>query len=197
MLSGITVATNLAMTVTGHSAEHDWRSQPGPPLTLGQFTETRLLVPRLLSAGQVGAIRELSKRLEATGRIPDATAFSEVVGAREMSCPTFVGAGVVVPHGRGGAVRRLSLAVGLSSAGIRWGGDSRLAANVVFLFAIPLSQAATYLALLSALPSLIHDERGCAILKAARQPEQMLRLLNSVQVVRPATAVPGEQSSGP
>lgn len=108
-------------------------------------------------------------RFAAAGRIQDVAAFSKVVGAREMNCATFIRAGVVVPHGRGGVVRRLSLAVGLSSAGIRWGGDSRRAANAVSLFAIPLSQAAVYLALLSALPGLIHDEGNFAMLKAARQ----------------------------
>ena len=38
----------------------------------GEFTESKLLVPRLLSNNQLGAIQELTKRLQATGRVLDA-----------------------------------------------------------------------------------------------------------------------------
>jgi 2-O-A-mannosyl-D-glycerate-specific PTS system IIC component len=91
------------------------------PMTLGQFTELKLLVPRLLSDQQDVAIRELVRRLEATARIQGATAFLEAALKCESHSPTFVGEGVAVPQVRGAAVQRLSLAIGLSSGGIPWG----------------------------------------------------------------------------
>lgn len=68
-------------------------------MTLGQFTEPRLLIPRLLSDRQDGAIQELAKRLEATGRIQNASAFLEAVLKRENELPN------VCRRGRGGAAR--------------------------------------------------------------------------------------------
>lgn len=172
------------MTATDNSAPRYGRPRLVPDLTMGQFTEPRLLVPRLLSSRREGVIQELAKRLEATGRIQDAAAFTKTVAGREADLPSFVGGGVAVPHGRGRAVRSLSLAVGLSAAGIPWGRGHRLTARAVFLFAIPLAEASTYLALLSGLSTLMQDERAFAALETAIQPEDMLWVLNGVRLVR-------------
>jgi len=196
ILSGIGGAWSVAMTATDNSAPRYGQRQPAPALTMGQFTEPRLLVPRLLSNRQEGAIQELAKRLEATGRIQDATAFTKAVAGREVDLPTFAGDGVAIPHGRGGAVRTLSMAVGLSAAGIRWDRGHHLTARVVFLFAIPLWEASTYLALLSGLSTLMQDEAAFAALKTATQPEVMLRVLQGVRWVRIGRAGHSAASDG-
>ena len=172
------------MAAMDNSAMRSGRRRPAPTLTMGRFTEPRLLVPRLLSNRPEGVIQELAKRLEATGRIQDAAAFTKAVAGREVDLPTVVGSGVAVPHGRGSAVRSLSLAVGLSAAGIPWGRGHRLTARAIFLFAIPLMEASTYLALLSGLSTLMRDERAFAALESAMQPEDMLWVLNGVHLVR-------------
>jgi PTS system fructose-specific IIA component len=159
-------------------------------MTLGQFTEPKLLIPRLLSDRQDGAIQELSKRLEATQRIQNAPAFLEAVLKRENELPTFVGEGVAVPHMRGAAVDKLSVAVGLSAPGIPWGWDKRRVAKVIFLFAVPLTHAQPYLSLLSVLSSLIYDEIAFPALKRAAQPEEMIEVLNAIRLVR-MTVQPG------
>jgi fructose PTS system EIIBC or EIIC component len=148
-------------------------------MTLGQFTEPKLLIPRVLSDRQEGVIRELAKRLETSGRIENAPAFLEAVLTRETEMPTFID-GVALPHARGGAVQTLSFAVGLSAAGIPWGEDNRRITHAVFLFAVPLSEAQTYLSLLSGLSHLMRDERAFTALKEAVQPEEMLHVLNQV-----------------
>jgi mannitol/fructose-specific phosphotransferase system IIA component (Ntr-type) len=81
------------------------------------------------------------------------------------------------------------LAVGLSATGIPWARDHHLTAHVIFLFAIPLAESSTYLALLSVLSTLIRDEAAFAALKATTQPEDMLRVLHAVRVVRRASRV--------
>jgi mannitol/fructose-specific phosphotransferase system IIA component (Ntr-type) len=177
------------MTANDAAPTRSGRGEPKSALALGQFTAPRLLAPRLLSTRQEDVIQELATRLEATGRIPDAAAFTAAVSQRELNIPTFAGEGVVVPHGRGGAVRSLSLAVGLAAAGIPWGRDHHLNAHVIFLFAIPLAESSTYLALLSGLSTLIRDEVAFAALSAAKQPEDMLRVLHAVRVVRRASCV--------
>lgn len=152
-------------------------------MTLGQFTEPKLLIPRLLSDRSDGAIRELAKRLETAGRIGNAPAFLEAVLEREEELPTYI-EGVAVPHARGRAVTKLSVAIGLSGPGIPWGRENRRVAKAVFLVAVPMSEAQTYLSLLRGVSNLIHDETAYTALQRATQPESMLSVLQTVRLVR-------------
>lgn len=156
----------------------------GGRMNLGQFTETKLLIPRLFNDRPEGAIWELAKRLEVAGRIQHTPAFVEAAIRREAELATFLD-GVALPHGRGAAVQQLSLAVGFSTVGIPWAGNHRECAHALFLIAVPLTEAGTYLRLMSGLAWLIQNQTALAALMRATQPEEMLRILASVQVVRP------------
>jgi mannitol/fructose-specific phosphotransferase system IIA component (Ntr-type) len=149
-------------------------------MTLGQFTETDLLAPTLPGGSQDGAIAELTRRLELTGRIQNATAFLKEALAREAQQPMFVGKGVVVPHVRSSDALKLSVAVGLAGNGVAWGGHGT--ANIVFLFAVPSTEAGKYLLLLSGLSRLMQDTAAFTALKVATQPEEMWRVLNEVRL---------------
>jgi mannitol/fructose-specific phosphotransferase system IIA component (Ntr-type) len=158
-------------------------------MTLGQFTEPKLLIPRLLSDRQDGAIQELTERLEVTHRIQSAPAFLEAVRQRETEMPTFLDC-IAVPHVRGESVKELFLAVGLSATGIPWGWDKRRVARVVFLFGVPWAEAPMYLSLLSGLSRLVQDKTAFEALRRATEPEEMLSSLNAIHLVR-RTARPG------
>lgn len=153
-------------------------------MTLGKFRERKLLVPRLLSRRRDGAIYELTQRLQTTGRICNASAFVEAVLKRELALPTFAGEGLAVAHVRGGAVRELSVAVGLFGKGLPWVRNGQRPAHVVFLCAVPLTEAASYLALLSGLAGLISDEVAFAAVKRATHPEEMLSVLQAAPLLR-------------
>ncbi len=148
-------------------------------MTLADFTEPRLLVPRLLSANQNGAIMELSKRLHRAGCIEDAEAFCRAVLERESLLHPVVEQGLAFPHARGRAVHRLSFAVGLSEAGLRWDSAKGMIVHAVVLLAVPLSEAQLYLALLGTLSRFTQDETAFASFKQSAQPEEMLAVLNS------------------
>lgn len=152
-------------------------------MTLGQFTEPTLLIPCLFSSGQEGVIQELVRQLEVTGRVDNARVYSEALLHREADLPTFVGQNVAVPHLRAGALKQISLAVGMSQTGIPWGRFQSRIAKVVFLVAVPLKEAATYISLLSGLSRLIHDDTVFNAFRRVTQPEQMLSVLNGVRLV--------------
>jgi mannitol/fructose-specific phosphotransferase system IIA component (Ntr-type) len=152
-------------------------------MTVGQFAEPKLLIPRLLSDQQPRAIEELTLCLETADRIQDAPAFLEAVLNRELDMPTFI-EGVALPHARSAAVNRLSVAVGLCPAGIAWGRDRRRIAKVVFLFAVPLTEAGGYMSLLSGISRFIRDPAAFAAFQRATEPEEMLTMLNAVQLRR-------------
>ncbi len=151
-------------------------------MTLAQLTEPKLLVPRLLSNRQAGAIQELTRRLETTGRIANAPAFCDAVLRREAELPTIVGDVLAVPHARGQAARVLSLAVGLSAAGIPWGPDPRVTVQVLVLFAVPLAESQRYLDALAALSRFVADASAFQEFQRCTQPEAMLRMLDAVSL---------------
>jgi mannitol/fructose-specific phosphotransferase system IIA component (Ntr-type) len=146
-------------------------------MRLAQFTEPKLLVPRLLSGDQFGALRELAKRLQNADRIDDAHAFFEAVLEREYMLQTTPELGVAFPHARGRGVNSLSYAVGLSTDGLTWGPAKASRVQIVFLFAVPISEARPYLMLLSGLSRFAQDEQARAGLLACSQPEQILERL--------------------
>lgn len=156
-------------------------------MTVGQFTEPVLLVPRLLSDTQASAIQELAKRLYRAERIEDADGFCAPVMERELGAPTLIGNGVAMPHARGAGVTSLSLAVGISDAGIPWPERDSMV-HVVFLSAIPFSQTQTYLSLLMGLSRLVQDESAFESLKNAARTEQMIEILNSISLEQPERA---------
>jgi len=159
-------------------------------MNLGQFTEPRLLVPRLLSERRDSAISELSQRLESAQRIESATAFTHAV-LDHASLVSAVFDEAAFPLARGRAVKELSFALGLSRQGVRWGTGRTPVVHTVILFAVPLTEGQRYLSLVLTMSSLLKDEMAFSALRRCSQPEEMLTVLNHVRCVRtgPGAAV--------
>lgn len=157
-------------------------------MNLGQFTERKLLVPRLLSEWRDSAISELSRRLESTQRVENAAAFTHAVLDHE-SLVTTISNQVAFPLARGRAVRELSFAVGLSQTGVRWGTGKTPLVHAVVLFAVPLLEGQRYLSLVLTFSSLVRDEMAFTALRRCAQPEEMLTVLNHVRCVRTGPGV--------
>lgn len=149
-------------------------------MTLGRFSEPRLLVPQLTGKTQVDVIRELAGLLHLTGRIDNQESFLKAVLEREASVPTLIDRGVAFPHARG-CGKGLSMAVGRSEVGIPWS-SPRNEVHFVFLFAVPTHEMQAYLAVLGGLSTLIEDEMAFDRLRAAERPEDMQLVLDSVHI---------------
>jgi mannitol/fructose-specific phosphotransferase system IIA component (Ntr-type) len=153
-------------------------------MTLAQFTEPKLLVPRLLSTHRESAIIELSKRLESAKRIENADSFVGAVLEHEALASAMFD-GVAFALARGRAIKELSFALGLAPQPIRWGlGSAAPVVHTVILFAVPLSEGQHYLSLVLTFSSFLKDEMAVSALGRCVQPEEMLTVLNHVRVVR-------------
>jgi mannitol/fructose-specific phosphotransferase system IIA component (Ntr-type) len=152
-------------------------------MNLGQFTEPKLLIPRLLSEWRDGAISELSQRLESAGRVENATAFTHAVLDHE-SLVSAVFDEVAFPLARGKAVKELSFALGLSHQGVRWGTGRMPAVFTIILFAVPIPEGQRYLSLVLTVSIFLKDEMAFSALRRCSQPEEMWTLLNHVRCVR-------------
>lgn len=153
-------------------------------MTVGDFTEPSLLIPRLLGTDQASVINALSHRLHGAGRIEDSLAFFQAVLQRDYLSSSAINNGVAFPHARGRGINRLSFALGLFEAGVRWRDGSQVRA--VFLIAIPLADVQLYLALVSALARLARTDNFMGALMECAQPEEMLHVLKGAEVNVPA-----------
>ena len=152
-------------------------------MNLSQFTEPKLLVPRLLSRHRESAIMELSKRLGHTERIRNVDAFVDAALDHE-AVASAVFDGVTFPLARGQAVRELSFALGFSPQGIRWGLGKAPTVHTVVLFAVPLSVGQPYLSLVVTFAEFLKDEPAFSALRQCAQPEEMFATLKQVRVRR-------------
>jgi mannitol/fructose-specific phosphotransferase system IIA component (Ntr-type) len=153
-------------------------------MTLGDFTETSLLIPHLLGEDQAGVINALSHRLQGAGRIEDSLAFFQAVLQRDYLATSAAGNGVAFPHARLRGIERLTFAVGLSDAGIRWQDGSPVRA--VFLIAVPPADVQLYLALVAGLARLARAANRLNTLTTCAMPEDVLRVLNEEIIHLPA-----------
>lgn len=154
-------------------------------MNLGQFTEPRLLVPRLLSEWRDSAISELSQHLEIAGRVKNATAFTHAVLDHE-SLVSAVFDEVAFPLARGKTVNELSFALGLSERGVRWGDRRTQTVHTVVLFAVPFTEGQRYLSLVLTFSRLLRHEIAFTALHRSTQPEEMWTVLKNVRGVQTA-----------
>jgi mannitol/fructose-specific phosphotransferase system IIA component (Ntr-type) len=172
--------TTVKSSLTDDQPEHPLEGLDA--MTLGEFTEPGLLVPRLLSNHRESAIIELSIRLEKIGRIEHRNAFVNAALDHEEIASAVIN-GVTFPLARGRAVTELSFAVGFSPEGIRWGAGWAPIVHTVVLLAVPLTEARTHMSLMLTFANFITNEIAFTAFRRATQPEEMLALLNQTALL--------------
>lgn len=128
------------------------------------------------------AIRQLTMRLVALGKITDGDAFLAEVYRRESQGPTALGEGLAVPHGKSSAVNEAAFAVATLSEPLEWEGvDGPENVELIVLLAIPPAEAgSTHIQVLTALTSRLADDALRERVMAAATAEALLDALNGV-----------------
>ncbi|MCO7361545.1 PTS 2-O-a-mannosyl-D-glycerate transporter subunit IIABC [Enterobacter mori] len=126
------------------------------------------------------AIRQLTMRLVALGKITDGDAFLAEVYRRESQGPTALGEGLAVPHGKSSAVNEAAFAVATLSEPLEWEGvDGPENVELIVLLAIPPAEAgSTHIQVLTALTSRLADDALRERVMAAATAEDLLDALN-------------------
>lgn len=138
----------------------------------------------LAAADRDGAVRALTARLHATGRVADVDAVVRSALEREEIGSTNIGFGVAIPHAKTDAVVRPGFAFGRRLAGVTWpgeavadaGGDAQEDHRVqlVFMIASPPQATDGHLRMLASLARGLMDEAFREALLAAPTPEDAL-----------------------
>src|ERR1017187_7777418 len=149
-------------------------------ITVGDFTESSLLIPQLLAADQASGIHALSHRLQGAGRVEDSLTFFQAALQRDYLSSSAIEGGVAFPHARGHGINRFSFALGLSKEGVHWRDGSHV--HSVFLIAVPSAETQLYLTIVSVLARQSRLDGWLTALMACSQPEELLGVLSKVNV---------------
>lgn len=149
------------------------------PQLLGDFTETTLLIPHLVSEFRDCAILELSRALERELCVHDATRFTHAVLDHESLGSAVVG-DIALPFARGADVRRLLFALGISEPGVRWGTTHLPNVHFIALIAAPTLDDHGYVPLITTLTNILRDEEALSELRSCATAEAIKKFLDEV-----------------
>jgi fructose PTS system EIIBC or EIIC component len=151
-------------------------------MTLADFTNPALIIPRLQSTDVAGVINELSQALQREGRISDLLPFYHAALNREYLVSTNTEAGMAFPHARIASLKQVSFALGRSQQSLAWGSKSQSSVRLVFLLAVPATDSTQYLPLISGLVRLAKDQALVDHMLTERNPEQLFEALQQVEL---------------
>lgn len=152
------------------------RSEPAQ-VGMARFSSPRLMIPQLASTDRDEVIRELCGAMEAEGFVDNADRLSEEALRREAIASTAIDHGLAFPHVRGVEGGGLTLALGISKKGVKFGATKALT-RMVFLIVIPTAASAFYLRLLSGLAQTFSDADARDLLAGAGTPDELWKALN-------------------
>ncbi len=154
------------------------RHSSGEPKSgIARFSAPVLMVPSLRAKTVEDAIKELAGTLQKNGFVDDAKKLVASAMEREATLGTGVGHALAFPHVRGIEGGGLALALGISRAGIPWGGSDTGVAKFVFFSTIPTAVSMFYLKLLAGLAESYTKEANRKAALEASTPEELWKAL--------------------
>jgi mannitol/fructose-specific phosphotransferase system IIA component (Ntr-type) len=150
--------------------------------TLADYTRPALIQPELREQETAGVIKELSQLLQQEGCVPELLPFYNEALNREFLVNTATETGFAFPHARLSGVSRMSFALGRSRRPLVWGAKGSVPVHFVFLVAVPATDAASYLQLLSGLLRLGANQESLLRLREAQDARGILRVLQQMKL---------------
>ena len=149
-------------------------------MTLADFTSLGLIVPCLRGRDVAGVIQELSQAMQREKRVPDLLPFYHAALNREFLVNTDMEAGMAFPHARVPGLKEVCFALGRGDGPLGWSAKATRPVRMVFLIAVPATDATQYLQLNSGLARLAEDTRLVEKLHAAPDAARMLEVLQRI-----------------
>jgi mannitol/fructose-specific phosphotransferase system IIA component (Ntr-type) len=151
-------------------------------ISLANYTRPELIVPELRERETTGIISELSQLLQRHGCVTDVLPFYHAALNRELLSNSAISCGIAFPHARLSGVKHLQFAFGRTRTPVVWGPKNSWPVEIIFLLAVPATDAASYLNLLSSLARLGQEEKILAELRAAEGVEALLAVLDRIKI---------------
>jgi mannitol/fructose-specific phosphotransferase system IIA component (Ntr-type) len=149
-------------------------------MRLADYTRRELLLPDLQERDAAGIISELSQVLQQHGCVPDVLPFYHAALNQELMSNSALECGIAFPHARLSGVKQLQFALGRTREPIIWGPKGSLPVRLVFLLAVPATDAANYLHLLASLARLGQQPHFLTALREAEDRKALLGVLERI-----------------
>jgi nitrogen PTS system EIIA component len=156
--------------------------KPEGTVSLADFTELALIAPELRGQDAAAVIQELGQSMQRTARVPELLPFYHAVLNREYLISTVLDYGIALPHARLSGLKSLCFALGRSAHPIQWGPKGSMPVRLVFLLAVPSTEAADYLLLMAGLTRLGKEPSLLQTLLTAESAKEMYSLLSQVKL---------------
>ncbi len=148
--------------------------------TLADFTSLGLIVPHLRAQDAAAVVGELCSAMQREGRLKDLLPFYNAAMNQEYLSSSATPQGWVLAEARVKGLGDVCFALGRSDTPLEWFGRTSLRVRMVFLFAVPETDATTYLTLVSGLGRLAQDANLIQGLVSASDGDAMLNILGRV-----------------
>lgn len=149
-------------------------------VTLADFTTPDLVVPRLQGRDTSSVVQELSAVLQRSGCLPDLLPFYHAALNREFLGSTAVAPGWALPHARIKGLAKVVFALGRADEPVRWGGRDSHPVRLVFLCAVPETDATGYMTLLGGIARCQQAPAPSEGLLNAPDARAMFKILKTV-----------------
>lgn len=144
---------------------------------ISRFTSPELMMVPLNGSTGEEVLAEICTRMEQEGFVEDGNHLLDMALQREAIISTAVDNGIAFPHVRGAEGGGLSLVVGISRKGVKFGGPGRTLTRIFFFSAIPTATSAFYLRLISGLAQTFRDKESRELLLASKTEEELWKAL--------------------
>ena len=136
----------------------------------------------LKSTNKSDVINELVELMNHSGNLKNKEEYKKAILAREELSTTGIGEGIAIPHAKTTAVKKASLATGVSKDGIDYEAFDGSLANLFFMIAAPDGANNTHLEVLARLSTILMDEDFREKLINASSEEEFLDLINQKEM---------------
>jgi mannitol/fructose-specific phosphotransferase system IIA component (Ntr-type) len=166
--------------LTRRSPRRRW----GDPVKRGieRFSAPELMMPALKGTTREEVLLEMCENLREEGYVENCRDLHNAALRREVIVPTAVENGIAFPHVRGVEGGGLTLTLGISKKGVKFGAPGDKPSKIFFYMVIPTAASAFYLKLLAGLTqSFSAKEARDALLKAKTQEELWKTLVKATK----------------
>jgi PTS system fructose-specific IIC component len=148
---------------------------------------THLTTKQLINVDSKQSTRDdiidaMIKDLVKDGAVTDHATFKEAIMAREKESTTGIGMEVAIPHGKSDAVKEPRIAFYISKDGVDWSSLDGTLSKLIFMIAVPKSQAGDqHLKILQLLSRKLMDDTFREKLIKAQTKDEAYRLLEEIK----------------
>ena len=144
---------------------------------ISRYTAPELMMVKLKGTTGEEVLAEMCQRMEQEGFVVDGEHLLDLALQREAIISTAVDNGLAFPHVRGVEGGGLSMVVGISKKGVKFGGPGRTLTRIFFFVVIPTATSAFYLKLISGLSKTFREKEAREMLLGATTEEELWKAL--------------------